>query len=47
MSILAFLMILFFSSNEFLMYSKGNNFNESVVFETLVYDNEVVYNVTD
>ena len=41
------MIILFFSSNEFMMYLKGNNFNESIIFETLDYNNEIVYNVTD
>ena len=41
------MIILFFSSNEFMMYLKGNNFNESIIFETLDYNNEIVYSVTD
>ena len=47
LSIIAFMIILFFSSNEFMMYLKGNNFNESIIFETLDYNNEIVYSVTD
>lgn len=40
-------MILFFSWNEFALYIKGNDYTESIVFETLNYDNDVVYNVAD
>ena len=46
-SVLAWLIVLFYSSTEITNYVRGNNYNESIVFETLKYDNEVAYNVAD
>ena len=40
-------MLLFFSTNEILMYLRGNKYNESVIFKDLDYDNKEVYNVSD
>ena len=47
LSIIAWIIIFFFSSTEIWNYIRGNNYNESVVLETLDYDNAVEYNVTD
>lgn len=47
LSILAFVVILFFSTSEILMYILGNKYNESVIFSDLKYNNDLVFNISD
>ena len=46
-SVIAWLIVLIYSSTEILLYFRGSKYNESVVFENLKYDNDVAYTVTD
>ena len=47
LSILAFSMIIIFSLTELSSFLDGNQYNESVVIETLSYNNEIEYKISD
>ena len=46
-SFLALTMILFFSMTELWYFIQGNQYNETIVFENLPFNNSLAYRVTD
>ena len=47
LSLVALIMILFFSSTEIWSFIEGNQYNESMIIENLNYDNTVEYTISD